>query len=103
MSKATLRPYHEVVNQNLTTIIDSLYTAYEVLADREDKAFQSTMGIFKGLVSGDITADQIMVTDDSWEIMDKDMVPETGAMTPPTGNGKKSKQEAKDAVPAGSS
>ena len=109
MTKAALAPAHHVLNQAYITIIDKLYVSFNIEAEKHEHDLVLIIDTLKRLKSGEITLNQIEVTDDAWEVLDADMAPPTQIDTmPPTdissvaiaalANG--AQEKVKDAVPA---
>lgn len=100
MTKAALQPIHHILSQDMITIIDKLYVSFDIEASKHEHDLVLIIDTLKGLKSGKISLGQIEVTDDAWEVLDADMAPPE---LPTQINGRKSKKEARDAVPTASS
>lgn len=101
MTKAALQPIHHILAQDYISIIDKLYVSFNIEAEKHEYDLMLAIDTLKGLKSGNISIEQLEVTDDAWQVLDADMVT---TPTPPVQiNGRKSKKEAKSAVPTTSS
>ncbi len=97
MARSQIPPIHRVLEEQWMTLTEKLYNSFNQEADAHEADELRTLDVITKIKAGEIKPEQIELTDGAWDIMPTEMV------SKPSANGRKSKKEAADAVPATSS